>query len=144
MLISDYLSTLLILKFPKTFIPLLLYIVYLSTRKWLERCILTMQIESQVVSVNVVYRWDATCTHTHVHLIGLTQTHVWHTVHTFDPDKRKSMRFLSQVHSRRAAPPTVLNLMELEYAKMRESISELEAIFRNFRQFCRSIRKSAH
>lgn len=48
-----------------------------------------------------------------------TDTYVRRAVHTFDPDKGKSMRFLSRVHSRRASP-TVLNLMELEYAKMRE------------------------
>lgn len=73
-----------------------------------------------------------------------TDTYVQRAVHIFDLDKGKSMRFLSQVHSRRASP-TVLNLMELEYAKMREDdLSELEAISQNFRQFCRSIWKSTH
>lgn len=57
-------------------------------------------------------------------------------VHTFDPDKGKSMQFLSRVHSRRA-PPTVLNLMELEYMKMRgrsllESSRRFPGIFANF------------
>lgn len=65
-----------------------------------------------------------------------TYTYIYvRAVHTFDPDKEKSMRFLSRVHSRRA-PPTVLNLMELEFVKMRErTISELEkspGIFANF------------
>jgi len=57
-------------------------------------------------------------------------------VHTFDPDKGTSMRFLSRVHSR-WAPPTVLNLMELEYARMRPDLSRCSrrsppGIFANF------------
>lgn len=83
------------------------------------------------------------CARVHISQI-YTDTYVRRAVHTFDPVKGKSMRFLSPVHSRRTSP-TVLNLMELEYTKMREDdLSKLEAISRNFRQFCRSIWKSPH
>jgi len=63
-------------------------------------------------SVSMLFIIAMMCTRTSVHL-----THA-RVVSTFDPDKGKSMRFLSRVHSR-GALPTALNLMELECAKMR-------------------------
>jgi len=118
MLISDHLSKLLIPLCPKTFIPLSCC-ASLCTREWLVLYINdadrepSRQCQCCLLSGYNVY----TCTH--VHPTDLHRHTVWRAMHTFDPDKGKSMRFLSRVHSRRASP-TVLNLMELEYAKMRE------------------------
>lgn len=71
------------------------------------------------------------CVRIHVCMHVCMYICIQRAVHTFDPDKGKSMRFLSRVHSRRV-PPTVLNLMELEYMKMRTVSQKARGDFPEF------------